>query len=61
MYVEPKGVEHRPVARDEVHLVLIEPTGTPNTGDYNWVKPIGRLPVRNALIGPGAGTSENSR
>jgi hypothetical protein len=27
------GVEHRPVAREEVHLMLIEPTGTPNTGD----------------------------
>jgi mannose-6-phosphate isomerase-like protein (cupin superfamily) len=33
MYVVPKGVEHRPVARQEVHLLLIEPTGTPNTGD----------------------------
>lgn len=33
IYVVPKGVEHRPVADDEVHLLLIEPTGTPNTGD----------------------------
>jgi mannose-6-phosphate isomerase-like protein (cupin superfamily) len=33
MYVVPKGVEHRPVAEEEVHLLLIEPTGTPNTGD----------------------------
>ena len=33
MYVVPKGVEHRPVARQEVHMLLIEPTGTPNTGD----------------------------
>ena len=33
MYVVPKGVEHRPVAREEVHLLLIEPTGTPNTGN----------------------------
>ena len=33
MYVVPKGVEHCPFARDEVHLLLIEPTGTPNTGD----------------------------
>jgi mannose-6-phosphate isomerase-like protein (cupin superfamily) len=32
MFVVPKGVEHRPVAREEVHLLLIEPTGTPNTG-----------------------------
>ena len=33
LYVVPKGVEHRPVAKDEVHLVLIEPRGTPNLGD----------------------------
>ena len=33
MFIVPKGVEHRPVARQEVHLLLIEPTGTPNTGD----------------------------
>jgi len=33
MFVVPKGVEHRPIAREEVHLLLIEPTGTPNTGD----------------------------
>jgi mannose-6-phosphate isomerase-like protein (cupin superfamily) len=33
VFVVPKGVEHRPVAREEVHIVLIEPTGTPNSGD----------------------------
>src|SRR6266571_4424887 len=33
LFVVPKGVEHRPVAEEEVHLLLIEPTGTPNTGD----------------------------
>ncbi len=33
LYVVPKGVEHCPLAEDEVHLLLIEPTGTPNTGD----------------------------
>ena len=33
VYVVPAGVEHRPVARAEAHLLLIEPTGTPNTGD----------------------------
>jgi mannose-6-phosphate isomerase-like protein (cupin superfamily) len=33
MLVVPRGVEHRPVARQEAHLLLIEPTGTPNTGD----------------------------
>jgi mannose-6-phosphate isomerase-like protein (cupin superfamily) len=33
LYVVPKGVEHRPVAEEETHLLLIEPAGTPNTGD----------------------------
>lgn len=33
MFVVPKGVEHRPVATEEVHLLLIEPSGTPNTGN----------------------------
>jgi mannose-6-phosphate isomerase-like protein (cupin superfamily) len=33
LMVVPKGVEHRPVAPEEVHLVLIEPRGTLNTGN----------------------------
>ncbi len=33
LFIVPKGVEHRPVAAEEVHLLLIEPAGTPNTGD----------------------------
>ena len=33
LYVVPRGVEHRPIANDEVHLLLIEPAGTPNTGN----------------------------
>jgi mannose-6-phosphate isomerase-like protein (cupin superfamily) len=33
LFVVPKGVEHRPVAHEEVHLLLIESTGTPNTGN----------------------------
>lgn len=33
LYVVPKGAEHRPVAEEEAHLLLIEPKGTPNTGD----------------------------
>jgi len=39
MYIVPKGVEHRPVAREEVHLLLIEPTGTPNTGNVETAAP----------------------
>ena len=33
LYVVPRGVEHRPVADGEVELLVIEPAGTPNTGD----------------------------
>lgn len=29
----PKGVEHMPVAEEEVHVMLIEPKTTLNTGD----------------------------
>jgi mannose-6-phosphate isomerase-like protein (cupin superfamily) len=39
LFVVPKGVEHRPVARGEVHVLLIEPTGTPNTGDAATAAP----------------------
>ena len=39
MFVVPKGIEHCPVAREEVHLLLIEPTGTPNTGDARTAAP----------------------
>ena len=33
MFVIPKGVEHKPVARSECKLLLVEPVGTINTGD----------------------------
>ncbi|WP_375749123.1 cupin domain-containing protein [Vibrio sp. HN007] len=33
MYVVPKGVEHKPVAEQECHVMLIEPKGVVNTGD----------------------------
>lgn len=33
LYIVPKGVRHRPRAQEEAHIVLIEPTGTPNSGD----------------------------
>lgn len=39
LFVVPKGVEYRPVAREEVHLLLIEPSGTPNTGDAATAAP----------------------
>jgi mannose-6-phosphate isomerase-like protein (cupin superfamily) len=33
IFVVPKGVEHAPFAAEEAHILLIEPKGTPNTGD----------------------------
>lgn len=33
MIVVPRGVEHRPVAEEEVCVLLFEPAGTVNTGE----------------------------
>ncbi|MBC8496151.1 MAG: cupin domain-containing protein [Anaerolineales bacterium] len=33
MLVVPKGVEHKPIAEEECHILMIEPAGTVNTGD----------------------------
>ena len=33
LFVVPRGVEHCPRADEEASLLLIEPAGTPNTGD----------------------------
>lgn len=32
-FIVPRGVEHKPVARDEVHLLVFEPAATRNTGN----------------------------
>ncbi|MCB0652285.1 MAG: cupin domain-containing protein [Saprospiraceae bacterium] len=32
-YIVPRGIEHRPVAEEEVSVMLFEPVGTLNTGD----------------------------
>ncbi|MDI1344470.1 MAG: cupin domain-containing protein [Pseudolabrys sp.] len=39
LFIVPKGVEHRPVAKEEVEILLIEPMGTPNTGDKKTAAP----------------------
>ncbi len=33
LFVVPMGVEHRPVAREEAQIMLMERSGTPNSGD----------------------------
>ena len=35
MYIVPKGIEHKPVAQKECHIMLIEPKGILNTGEIN--------------------------
>ena len=32
LFIVPRGVEHLPVAEEEVHVLLFEPKGTRNTG-----------------------------
>jgi len=32
LFVVPKGVEHKPFAESECHVLLVEPSGTINTG-----------------------------
>ena len=40
MLIVPRGVEHRPAARNGlVKLLLIDPEGTPNTGDPSTATP----------------------
>ena len=33
MFVVPKGAKHKPIARGEAHIMLIEPREVKNTGD----------------------------
>lgn len=35
MYVIPKGVEHKPYAEKECHIMLVEPKDVVNTGETN--------------------------
>lgn len=39
LFVVPKGAEHCPVAAEEAHILLIEPQGTPNTGNSETAAP----------------------
>ncbi len=33
LFIIPRGVEHMPVAEEEVHVLMFEPAGTRNTGN----------------------------
>ena len=41
--VVPRGVEHKPVADEEVHVLLFEPASTLNTGNVQDEKTVSRL------------------
>jgi mannose-6-phosphate isomerase-like protein (cupin superfamily) len=41
--IVPRGVEHCPVADDEVHILLIEPKSTLNTGNIQNERTVAQL------------------
>ncbi len=43
LVIIPKGVEHMPVAPEEVHVILIEPKSTLNTGNVLGEKTVADL------------------
>ena len=46
--VIPRGVDHKPVALEETHIMLLEPKTTLNTGDADAGRPPRRIPARRA-------------
>lgn len=45
IFVVPRGVEHCPRADEEAHVLLIEPRGTPNTGDAGGERTAGERDI----------------
>ena len=41
--IVPRGAEHRPVAEEEVHVLLFEPAATLNTGDLRNERTVDQL------------------
>ncbi len=44
IFIVPRGVEHRPVADEEVQILLFEPASTLNTGNIRNEKTVFDLP-----------------
>jgi mannose-6-phosphate isomerase-like protein (cupin superfamily) len=42
--IVPRGVEHRPVAEEEVHLLMFEPASTLNTGNVRNERTVEKPP-----------------
>ena len=45
MIIVPRGVEHKPVAEEEVHVMLFEPASTVNTGEIENEKTRKKLEI----------------
>lgn len=43
LVIIPRGVEHKPVAENEVHVLLLEPKSTLNTGNVHNEKTVAEL------------------
>ena len=41
--IVPRGVEHRPFAEEEVHVLLFEPASTLNTGNVQNERTVAKL------------------
>jgi mannose-6-phosphate isomerase-like protein (cupin superfamily) len=39
----PRGIEHLPIAKDEVHVLLLEPKSTLNTGNVESARTVATL------------------
>ncbi len=42
-FIVPKGVDHKPAAREETHVLLFEPASTLNTGSVRNERTVERL------------------
>ena len=42
-FIVPRGMEHKPVAEEEVHLLLFEPAATLNTGNVENERTVATL------------------
>jgi len=45
LLIVPRGVEHRPVADGEVHVLLFEPASTVNTGNAGGGRTVAAIPL----------------
>ena len=43
MFMVPKGIRHKPIAKNECWLVLFEPSGTKHTGDQHCEQTVSKF------------------